>query len=182
MSTDYSADSYNKYDQLPLLSYNCISYMLDNNELIWKLLKFNTADAWDQDDLTRVEKSALIYAGQSNQNDFRVFMDVGADDAVKEEMCILRITPIELSPTNHIIGKVTMGFECYCHYGINHLSNYSTRLNTIAQQIIEVFNGKEVGGLGKLYFDARASSRCKMRTIGTIPWKGVGITMCNWLT
>lgn len=175
-------ESYNKYEQLPLLSYNCISYMLDNNEIIWKLLKYNTSDAWSQSDLTRTEKSALIYAGQANQTDFRVFMDVGADTALTEEMCILRITPAELRPTNHIIGNTTIVFECYCHYKINHLNNYTTRLNTVAQQIIEIFNGQEIGGIGKLYFDAKSSSRCKMNVIGAIPYKGVAITMCNWIT
>ena len=174
-------ESYNKYEQLPLLSYNCIAYMLDNNEMIWKLLKFNTADAWNKLDLTRTEKSALIYAGQSKQTNFRVFMDVGADIAVKEEMCILRVTPAELIPTNHIIGKVVILFEIYCHYNINHMSNYTTRLNTITQQVIEIFNGQEIGGIGKLYFDAKSSSKCKMRVMGTIPWKGNAITFCNWL-
>jgi len=164
------------------LSYNCISYMLDNNEMIWKLLKYNTSDAWSQSDLTRTEKSALIYAGQANQTDFRVFMDVGADTALTEEMCILRITPAELHPTNHVIGNVVMLFECYCHYKINHMDNYTTRLNTITQQIIEVFNGQEIGGIGRLYFNAKSSSKCKMRVIGGIPWKGNAITFCNWTT
>jgi hypothetical protein len=148
--------------------------------MIWKLLYYNNADAWNEANLTQSQKAGLIYGGQPNMTDYRVFMDVGADNSWTEECALLRITPIELVPSNYVIGNVTMAFEVFSHYKTNHLSNYQTRLNMISQQILEVFNGAEISGVGRLYFDASASARCKMKVIGEIPYKGNGIIMCNW--
>jgi hypothetical protein len=179
MTNDIVQSSYNKYTNLPDLPYNCISYLMQNNELIWKLLKYNDAKAYEKSDLTFTEKAALIYSGQDNASSFRVFMDVGADDSILGEITILRISVLELVPSNYVYGYVTMGMETYTHYKTNTLANYKTRLDTILQQLIETFNGAEITGLGRLYFDARATARSKTTIIGTIPYKGKALTMCN---
>jgi hypothetical protein len=183
MTEDFIKDSYNKYENFPDLSYNCIKYMLTNNDLIWRLLNYNDKDAWRLDathsNLTAAQKGALIYDGSTDDTLFRVFMDVGYDSAWTIQVPIIRITPIELIPTNYVYGKVTMAFEIYSHYKINQLSNYQTRLNMLTQQIIEVFNGAEVGGIGRLFFDARASARSKMQIMGSIPYKGNCVYMVN---
>ena len=185
MAEDFVKDMYNKFTDLPTLSYNCIAYLIENNEIIWHLLKYNDRDCWKTDathpDLTKAEKGALIYAGQSDDTNYRIFQDVGYDSAWNQQCCFLRITPIELFPINHIIGKVTIGFEIYAHYKINTLSNYQTRLNMMSQQIIETFNGAEILGMGRLFFDARTSSRCKMQIIGSIPYKGNAVFMTNYI-
>jgi len=185
MTTDSRKDTYNKFENLPLLSSNCIEYLLNNNDLVWKLLKYTDRDAYKNDsahpNLTKAQKGALIYNGMPEQNSFRVFMDVGQDDAFTEDACILRITPSEVIPVNYIYGNVSMAFEIYCSYKINTMSNSHTRLNTVAQQIIETFNGAEIGGLGRLYFDARASSRCRMTLVGQTNFKGNVVVMCNWI-
>lgn len=184
--TDTRKEEYNKYEDFPMLAYNCVSYMMDNNELIWKLLKYADKDAWKSDashpNLTKAEKGALIYDGSADETNYRIFFDVGQDNAWTNQACVLRITPIELNPKNYIYGNVSMGFEVYSHYKINHLSKYTTRLNLMVQQIIELFNGSEIGGLGRLYFDARATSRCRMSIAGQIPFKGNAVVMCNWVT
>ena len=177
---DTTKTVYNKFELFPELSYNCITYLLENNTTIWKLLKYPTSDAWNLPDLTSTEKRDLIYAGQTNINDYRVFQDSGADDSILFEACFLRISPLELYPRNYIVGNVTMGFEVYCHYKINTMSNYRTRVDTIIQSIIASLNGQEVGGLGRLYFDAKANPRCKVLPIGSIPYRGKGLIMCNW--
>jgi hypothetical protein len=176
---------FNKYENLPVLSYNCISYMIDNNDLIWRLLKYNDRDAWRLDanhlNLTKEEKGSLVYAGQEDDTSFRIFMDIGNDNAWTHECCFLRITPLSLVPSSYVLGRVTMSFEIYCHYKINTLSNYQTRLNIISQQLLECFNGQEVGGLGKMFFDYKSSTRSRMQLIGKIPYKGNAIIMTNWM-
>jgi hypothetical protein len=183
--TDNRKEVYNKYTELPNLSYNCIKYLMDNNDTVWKLLKYNDNNAWKNDsdhpNLTKAEKGALIYDGSPAETDFRVFSDVGSDEPWTIQACILRITPIELVPTNYIYGQVSMLFECYVNYKINALSNYSTRLNMVTQQLLEVFNGQEIGGLGRLFFDSRASSRCRMTIGGKIPFKGNALILTNWM-
>lgn len=185
MTTDTIKEMYNKFEEFPDISYNCIEYMMNNNELIWKLLKYNDKDAWKSDskhpNLTKAQKGALIYDGSPDDTSFRIFFDIGQDNSWTEQACILRITPIEIVPKNHVYGNVSVGFQVYSHYKINQLSNYKTRLNIVTQQLISVFNGQEVGGLGRLYFDARANSACRMTIGGQIPYKANNITMCNWV-
>jgi len=184
-TTDARKDSYNKFENLPLLSYNCIKYLMDNNDTVWKLLKYTDRDAYKNDtthpNLTKAEKGALIYNGMPNQNDYKIFLDVGQDDAITTESAILRIHPMELTPVNYVYGNVSMAFECYAPFKANTLSNYQTRVITIIQQIIETFNGAEIGGLGRLYFDSRASSRCRMTLAGQINFKGNVAVFCNWI-
>jgi len=181
MTVDIVKESYNKFTDYPLLSYNCITYLIENEDTLWKLLAYNDADAWNGTDLTKTEKRNLVYRGQPEETQYRVFMDVGQDISWTEQACILRISPLEITPTNHIYGNVVMGFEVYSHYRINHLSNYQTRIDMCIQRLIEAFNGQDIGGLGRLYFDARAYSRSKVATIGQIPFKGKGLIMCNWM-
>jgi hypothetical protein len=174
---DTIQSEYNKYTNLPLLSYNCIKYLMDNNEIIWKLLKYNDSKALEKTNLTSLEKASLIYNGQANVNDFRVFSDFGQDDSILSESTILRISVLEVLPSNYVYGHVTMGLEIYAHYKINMLNNYATRIETIVQQLLEVFNGAEVPLLGRLYFDPK--TRSSVSLIGAIPFKGKIITLCN---
>ena len=177
-------DSYNKFTDYPELSYNCISYLVNNEEVLWKLLKYADMNAWKADtshpNLTKSQKGALIYSGQPDETNYRVFMDVGQDIAWTSECCFIRISPVELSPTNYVYGNVTMAFEVYSHYKINHLSNYKTRIEMVTQRLIELFNGEEIDGLGRLYFDHMANPRCRTVAIGQIPYKGKVTMMCNW--
>jgi len=174
--------TYANYEQLSNYSYDCIKYLMNENELIWKLLKYPTPDAWNETDLTFEEKSALIYGGQEDTTDFRVFLDPGQPDAWVHEDTILRIYPYGLVGSNRTYGRCTMIFEVFSHYKINHLSNYKTRVDTITQQLLEVFNGSDIGGIGKLFFDALASRDDRLLVAGQVPFKGKSILMSNFLT
>jgi hypothetical protein len=172
-------EQYNKFANLPLLSYNCINYLMLNNELIWKLLKYNDSRPYEKSNLTMQEKGALIYAGQADSSSFRIFLDYGLDDSIIQEITLLRISVLELIPSNYVYGHVTMGMEVYSHYKIGTMANYQVRVDTIIQQLIETFNGAEITGLGRMYFDARANPRSRVSIIGQIPMKGKILTICN---
>ena len=176
-----STGSYNSLELMPLLSYNIISYLVENNETIWKLLKYESSDAWNQSNLTLAEKRALIFAGQSDMTNYRVFMDSGQDDSWSDPACILRVPILEIYPTNKILANVTIGFEIYCHSKISTMSNYQTRADTIVKEIVSTLNQVEIGGLGQLFFDASANPRCKVSTIGKLPFRGKGVVMTNWI-
>ena len=179
MTLDSTKLSYNAYTEYPNLSYNTISYLMDNNELIWKLLYYNDSEAWNQSNLTHAQKAGLVYNGSPDETKYNVFMDTGQDYAWTRETTVLRIFPAELIPENYVFGQVMMGFEIYSYYKLNHLSNYQVRVDVIVQQLIEVLNGAEIGGLGRLYFDAKASPRNRAIVIGQLPWKGKGLLMSN---
>ena len=172
-------EAYATYKPLKKISYKIIQYLMQdsNAEIIWKLLKYNDADAWEKDNLTQEEKAALIYSGKGSQDTYSVFLDFMMDDATTAQKSFLRIYPSVIIPTNRTVGICCISLEVFVHSQINHLSDYTTRLDTIIQSLLEVLNGKNVGGLGVLFFDYGATSNCRIQTIGEKPYKGKIITM-----
>jgi len=163
---------FNTDEAIPLMSYSCIAYLLENNELIWKLLKDKTKDAWNISNLTTAQKRQLIYNGTGDMNNFNVFMDDYNDDAINTETTILRIFPISATPENHIITSVDIGMAVYTHTNLNHLSNYETRIERIIQQLQETFNGADIPKVGTLVYSQERSRACRSTMIGRIPYKG----------
>ena len=185
MSVDYSADSYNDYSDFPLFAYRCVAHLIQDTdiELLWKLLYYNDRDAWKEDashpDLTTAQKGALVYDGSIDEINYRVFMDIGISDPWTIESSQIRVSPVLLEPTNYIIGKIIMAIEIYSHFSVNTLSSYQTRTDTIAQLVISSLNGADIEGIGKMYFDRKASRQCSSTVIGTIPFKGRRVLLAN---
>jgi hypothetical protein len=179
MANAVNSGSYAQYEDLDSFSYLAIKYMLDNDELIWKLLYYNTPDAWNKSNLTASQKTSLIYKGEDDTSSFRVFMDTGQPDSEKNEISIVRIHPYTINPNNRVWGSVTLMFEVYAHYKINHLSNYKTRNDMILQRFISLFNGTTIGGIGKLHFDVMGTLGVRAETVGQLPFRGKWLMMGN---
>jgi hypothetical protein len=174
-------DNYASYDNFDSYSYKMIQYLMDNNEEIWKLLYYKTPTAWNEPNLTKAQKGALVYDGSDDTSRFNVFLDQGAPDVVTREDCILRISPHSIFPDNRIYGTVSLILESYCHFKINHLSNYKTRLDVITKELLKTFNGVTIDGLGigAIYFDRLASESNRLEWGGQIPWKGRWMILSN---
>lgn len=172
--------SYALYNGWDSFSYNCISYLMTHDELIWKLLKYPTPNAWQMSDLTQEEKASLIYNGSDDTSQFHVFLDQGSPDVETVEGAIIRIAPYSLNPDNRTIGTVLMIFEAYTYFHNNHLSNYRTRNDMITKRLIQVFNGATIeGGLGKLHLDNLGSYGTRAELGGQSPWRGRWILMAT---
>jgi hypothetical protein len=173
-------DSYNSYDNFADYSYSLVKYLMDHDEMIWKLLKYSTPTAWNESDLTKAQKGALIYDGSDDASLFRVFLDMGQPDVNTTENCILRISPHSIFPENRVVGTCNFIFETYANYKVNHLSNYKTRLDMIMQRLLATFNGATIEGmLGKMYFDRMGSEAIRAEWAGQIPYKGRWVIMSN---
>jgi len=180
MVSNINAGSYAQYEEFDNFSYNCIKYLMDNDEVVWKLLKYQTADAWDKPNLTPTEKRAMIYQGQDDTSLYKVFLDQGAPDVLTREDCIIRISPHSIFPENRVVGTISMIFEVYSNYHVNTLTNYKTRVDMITKRFIQVFNGaNEIGGIGRLFFDKMGSESNRLEWGGQSPWKGRWIIMSN---
>ena len=166
------SDAYNTYGTLADFSYNCITILMEENEMVWKLLKHNNPDAWNETNLSREAKADLVYKGQQDASTSRVFLDIGQPDVLTEQISILRISPVSIVPRNRTVGIVSMMFEVYSHYKCNHLSSYQTRIDLICQNLLGIFNGREVGGIGKMFFDNMRSTDNKMTQGGVTPFRG----------
>ena len=165
---------YATYENLPNISYRIIEYLMTSPdaEIIWKLLKYDDADAYSRPNLTLEEKSKLIYNGEAVLSKYNVFFDYMMDDAEDQMKTLLRIYPAEVYPTTRVTGICTVNLEVFTHSKINHLSNYTTRVDVIIQTLLKVLNGVDVGGVGVLFFDNQGSRYDKIQTIGQKPYKG----------
>jgi len=164
--------AYNDFRAFSVLSYNCIKHLMKTNELVWKLLKYTDSGAWDKPDLTQEEKASLIYAGQQDTSQYNVFMDGKQPDVVMTETSMLRIMPHYAVGLNRTVGYIEVSMEIYSHYKINHMSNYKTRIDTIAEELLATFNGSDVGGLGLMSFDKMADQSSRLFQAGQIPFGG----------
>jgi hypothetical protein len=167
------AGSYASYDFLPQISYNIIDNLMDNPdaEIIWKLLKYSTNDDWQAPNLTKAQKRALMYTGGDDSSKSSVFFDSGMDDAMYTEKIYLRIYPYYCIPDTDYHGIVDVAFEMLCHYSINTLSNYTTRVDSIMAALIKCLNGTDIGGLGKMYFNSNRARMDKFQNFNQPPFK-----------
>lgn len=172
-------DPYAKYKEMPKLAYRIIELLMQSEkaELLWKLLKYDEPDAWQKPNLTMQEKAALIYPGGEHQEDYHVFMDFTMDDSTYKETTYLRIYPLNIIPTNRTVGICSVNFEVFTHSKLNHLSNYTTRIDDMIQILLDVLNGAEISNMGCLFFDRSRSSDNEIVTIGMKPYKGKMLTM-----
>ena len=166
--------SYATYEMMNNLSYRIIEYLMQSSdaEIIWKLLKYNEADAYLKPNLTLEVKAKLIYNGESDMTNFNVFFDFMMDDAESEMKTLLRIYPADVYPETRVTGTCLVNLEVYSHSKINHLSNYTTRVDTIIQALMKVLNGVDVNGVGVLFFDQQGSRYTRIQTTGQKPYKG----------
>lgn len=170
---------YATYEHYPDFSYNIITHLISSPdaEIIWKLLKYNTDNAFAMPNLTTDEKRALIYVGGENQTAFKVFIDPGMEEAVTTVMTLLRIYPMVILPEDYTKGIASINFEVFSHFQTNTMKNRRTKIDTIVQALIKSLNGKDVKGVGNLFFNAGRSRYDKIVAIGTSPYKGKCLTM-----
>lgn len=146
--------SYNSLSSIKLLSYKVIEYLVKNNDIIWKLLKYPSSDALSQDFLTIEEKQDLIYNGKGEGDNHNVFRTAFLDDLTKQQVSHLRIYLASIRPENRTVANVTFAIETVVHNKIMSLDTLENRLELLTQQVIETLNGAAIKGIiGKLVFD-----------------------------
>ena len=154
--------------------------MMEQNELIWKLLKYTSPDAWNKPDLTQEEKAELIYAGQQDSSKYNVFMDGKQPDVLMDECSLVRIMPNYAVGLNRTVGVIEVSMEVFSHYKINHLSNYTTRIDTITAELLGLFNGSNVGALGLMAMDRMVDQSSRLFQAGQIPFGGKQIIFATY--
>ena len=171
-SLNINSGSYNMFSNYDSYPYECVKHLMSADQMIWKLLKHNTSNAWSKPDLTNSEKASLIYDGSDNTVDYRVFMEQGQPDVDALENCQIRISNHSVKPENRAVGTVSIMVEVYSHFKTNHLSNYKTRNDMIMQRLLSSLNGTKINNLGRLYFDILGSESNRQEGGGQLPFKG----------
>jgi len=146
-------DGYNKFEQIPMMSYNILSYLIQNNEDIWKILNYPSTDCLSKPNLSQSEKGALIYSGETDSTPYRAFLDSFLDDAFTEQVSLIRIFPEIISPKSRVLADVTFHIQAFSHVKLQYLDGYMNRNVYLMQQILQTLNGQDIEGVGSLSFD-----------------------------
>ena len=149
---------YNEYGKIRQFEYNIVTYLMQNNQEVWKLLNKALPNCLSDADLTIEQKGALIYQGQPDSTPYRVFLQPFTDDAFDEQQSQIRIYTSYIKPTNRVYGLVDFCFEVVSHNKICTLDGYENRNVVLMQQIIETLNGSDINGVGLLTFDYSRST------------------------
>lgn len=145
---------YNSLSRLPTVPYNILTYLAQNDEIIWKLLKYNDYEALSKPDLTFEEKLELIWR-DGPQEEYGVFLTNLIEDAIAESKCILKCYQYYIHASALYNSTVVYAFD-FLYGGKMALVNYNgipvSRGDLFINRLLTVLNGVEVGGIGKLTF------------------------------
>jgi hypothetical protein len=169
---DMDSQAYFKGDKIPFYAYNAVAHMMNVNEDIWKLLKYNDSDCLNKPNLTMSEKAALIYKGEPDESIFRLFLADGEINAFISEATVMRIFTYSIYPENRTASTVTLAFDLFTHFRVSHLNDYSTRTERMTQIVLEVFNGEMIPDVGQMFFDVMGNKEIRDYGQGQIPFKG----------
>jgi hypothetical protein len=169
--------SYFKGDLVPFYAYNCVAHLMNKNEDIWKLLKYNDSDCLNKSSLSMSEKSGLVYKGEPDESIFRMFLADGEINAFISEATIMRIFLYSIFPENRTISTVTMAFDLFTHFRVSHLNDYSTRTERMTQIVLDVFNGEQIPEVGQMFFDVMGNKEIRDYGQGQIPFRGKRLLM-----
>lgn len=145
---------YNSLSRLPTVPYNILTYLAQNDEIIWKLLKYNDYEALSKPDLTFEEKLELIWR-DGPQEEYGIFLTNLIEDAIAESKCILKCYQYYIHASALYNSTVVYAFD-FLYGGKMALVNYNgipvSRGDLFINRLLTVLNGVEVGGIGKLTF------------------------------
>ena len=145
---------YNSLSALPYIPYNILVYLARQDEIIWKLLKYNSYDALSKPDLSFDEKLELIWKF-GPQEKFGVFFTPLVEDAVCESKCVLKIYDYYIHAKELYTSTAVYAFD-FLYGGQMSLVDYNgtsvSRGDLFINRVLAVLNGAEVGGVGKLTF------------------------------
>lgn len=158
---------YNSMTALPYIPYNIMKYLALNEEILWKLLKYNTYDALSKPSLTFQEKMDLIWAKDDKQEKYNVFFTNLVEDAITQSKTIMKLYKFFIDTDN--IYNANVVYQIDFLYGGNMAMVECNgipvpRDDLLIQRVLETLNGVAVGGVGMLQLNTQMSRYSSART------------------
>ena len=148
---------FNSMSQLPFIPYRIMVYLATQDEIIWKLLAYNDYEALSKPNLTFQQKLDLIWKPRQDklQQDYGVFLTNLVEDAIPESKCIMKLYDYYIHAKELYTSTTIYAFD-FLYGGNMALVEYegvpASRGDLFINRILEILNGAEVGGVGKLTF------------------------------
>lgn len=162
--------AFNDFAEMPQIPYKIVTTLLTETskeaENFWKLLKYTEQDALEKDNLTYEEKFALIWRGDSIEQNYNVFLKplVGSSLDTAEAQTQLRVFRYTTMPTNQ--------YEAIICFEINFITHEKTalvyqdgllceRTDLMESLFLNIMNGRDIEvGSGIITFNREFSRSC----------------------
>lgn len=162
--------AFNNFSEMPDLPYKIIEVLLTDTsqdaEDFWKLLKYTEVNALKQKNLTLKEKKAMIWQGESIEQNFNVFLKplIGSAMDSAEAQTQLRLYRYNTVPTTQ--------FEAIVCFEADFVTNEKTslvrrnkilceRTDVMESLFLSVMNGRDIEiGSGVFQFNRELSRSC----------------------
>ena len=164
---------FNSFEGLEEVPYKILQWLVTNQSdeanWLWKCLKYNGKDCLSQPDVEIEEGMNLIWSGESEQSDYRIFTTPLASNSLgtSADMTQLRIYELGKIPVSQYDSIVLYEIDIYSNDKTNGIikPNKSLVERTCFVEnscILQLLNGKDLGiGYGYLRFDAKLNSSVK---------------------
>lgn len=162
--------AFNNFSEMPDFPYKIIEVLLTDTsqdaEDFWKLLKYTEVNALKQKNLTLKEKKAMIWQGESIEQNFNVFLKplIGSAMDSAEAQTQLRLYRYNTIPTTQ--------FEAIVCFEADFVTNEKTslvrrnkilceRTDVMEALFLSVMNGRDIEiGSGVFQFNRELSRSC----------------------
>ena len=170
LSNGNSSMAFNDFSEMPYIPYKILDALLTEESQIaedfWKLLKYADVDAIDKPNLTYEEKVAIIWRGDSIEQNYNVFLKplVGSSLDTAEAQTQLRIFRFTSMPTNQFESVVTFEADFITNEKtalVYHNGMLCERTDLMESMFLNIMNGRDIGvGSGYINFNREFSRSC----------------------
>ena len=146
---------YNNFTDMPSVPYKIITYLAENNDRIFKLLKYPTKDALDNPDLTLDEKLDLLYVDEGSEADKNLFMKPMNGDEMTDAQSQIRLYKYSIKPVSAQEAIIGYKFDFITGNKISMVYDNGIpcpRLDLLEAEILKTFNGTDLFGTGDFQF------------------------------
>lgn len=156
--------NYNNFRDVPKFPYQIFLYLM-NNDNLFKLLKYDTADALSKPNLTIDEKRELLYVDNPNKDEtqFNIFLKPLVSDELTKQCTQLRFYKTNISPTNNIMSTLLFRFDIIIGSKMGLIYDEDdipcSRIDRIESEILSTLNGSDIG-IGRFQFNRELSRSC----------------------
>lgn len=178
----------NTFNSMPQIPYQILTYLIDNNENLFKLLKYNSTDALQKDDLTKKEKIALLYTEVGQENDYHIFLKPLIGEEMTDSVTQLRLYKARITPTTSLKAVLNYEFDIVVGTKTNLVYDNNgipcSRLDMIESEIINSLCGTSMFGVGGFQFNRELSNLCVQNTGLSNSKSFFGssfVLACNWV-
>lgn len=145
---------YNSFAALPSIPYNIMTYLAQEDEIIWKMLASNDYDALDKPNVAFGDKLSMLWK-TGPQEPYSVFLSNLVEDVIAESKTILKCYHYYSHADNLYTSSTVYAFDIL-YGGQMALVDYNgvpvSRGDLFINRIMTVLNGAYVGGVGTLTF------------------------------